>query len=471
MKSNFNLIGIIVLVWIIGFGIISCETDDEPRSKTGNGNENVFYTVSYNANGGSGTTPSSQTVNAGTSITVASQGNLTYSGRIFGGWNTHANGSGTPYAVGSSMTVNASITLYAQWIISGNGNGSGHTHQWDEWVRDIVPTCLMEGSETRICLLDSTHTETRSVAINSDAHDWSNWEITTPATVITDGEENRSCQNVGCSVSESNILPRITSTPGLLFTSIDFGSAFSVSRGTATDTNVIIPATHNGVPVTTISFNAFRESNITSIIIPDSVTSIGINAFFGCSSLTNVTIGNSVTSIGASAFASCTGLSSIVIPNSVTSIGQNAFNFCTSLTSVTIGNSVTSIDNGAFSGCTSLTSIIIPNSVTNISSGAFNGTALINITIPNSVTTIGSNAFSNNNSLMNIIFLNPTPPQIGSSFINDHYNDHLLRIHVPVGSAEAYRTFWGRYLVRIHNIWCTLPNLDWWNWNDYCSCQ
>jgi hypothetical protein len=74
------------------------------------------YTVSYNANGGSGTVPASQTVNEGSSVTVADQGDLTLSGYGFAGWNTSVSGSGTSYSAGSSLTVNADTTLYAQWV-------------------------------------------------------------------------------------------------------------------------------------------------------------------------------------------------------------------------------------------------------------------------------------------------------------------------------------------------------------------
>jgi len=103
---------------------------------------------------------------------------------------------------------------------------------------------------------------------------------------------------------------------------------------------------------------AFGSSRVTSVIIPNSVTSIGNSAFNNCIDLTSITIGNSVVSIGAGAFSNCVGLTSIVIPNSVTTIGDNAFAVCTRLVSVTIGSGVTSIGNRAFTHCTGLTTII-----------------------------------------------------------------------------------------------------------------
>ena len=109
-----------------------------------------------------------------------------------------------------------------------------------------------------------------------------------------------------------------------------------------------------------------ENTEITNLVIPNSVTSIGEKAFYGCSALTSVTIPNSVTSIGGSAFSWCSGLTSVTIPNSVTSIGEEASYGCSTLTSVTIPNSVTTIGKETFDGCSALTSVTIPNSVTNI---------------------------------------------------------------------------------------------------------
>ena len=156
--------------------------------------------------------------------------------------------------------------------------------------------------------------------------------------------------------------------------------------------------------VTSIGDYAFYGcSSLTSIIIPDSVTSIGNRAFCGCSSLTSITIPEGVTSIGDKAFSGCSSLTSITIPESVTSIGYRAFYGCNSLTSITIPNGVTSIGSDAFSGCNSLTSITIPNGVTSIGSSAFSGcNSLTSITIPDSVTSIGNRAFMDCTSLTSV---------------------------------------------------------------------
>ncbi|MCQ2311253.1 MAG: leucine-rich repeat protein [Paludibacteraceae bacterium] len=119
------------------------------------------------------------------------------------------------------------------------------------------------------------------------------------------------------------------------------------------------------------NFKTIFGSQVKEYIIGDSVTTIGVYAFYGCSGLTSITIPISVTTIGSSAFEGCSSLTSVTIPNSVTTIGDNAFSSCSGLTSVTIGNSVTTIGDNAFSSCSGLTSVTIPSSVTTIGDGAF----------------------------------------------------------------------------------------------------
>jgi len=195
--------------------------------------------------------------------------------------------------------------------------------------------------------------------------------------------------------SENNYsgLTAATIPASVTYNSVTYGvtsigySAFYECRGL---TSVTIPNS-----VTSIADNAFWGCGLTSVTIPNSVTSIGYGVFNSCGHLISVTIGTGLTHIGNYAFRGCRGLTSVTISNSVKSIGIQAFSNCSSLTSITIPNSVISIGEEAFSGCTSLTSVTIPNSVTSIGERAFRScSSLTSVTIGNSVTSIGTGAFS-----------------------------------------------------------------------------
>ena len=134
-----------------------------------------------------------------------------------------------------------------------------------------------------------------------------------------------------------------------------------------------------------------------SYVIPHGIRIIGDNAFYWCDSLTSITIPDSVTSIGYCAFFGCDSLRSITIPDSVTSIGDYAFSDCISRTSTTIPDSVTCIGDSAFFRWKSLPSIIIPEGVVSIGNYAFfNCDTLTSITLPNSLTSIEQYSFGRN---------------------------------------------------------------------------
>jgi M6 family metalloprotease-like protein len=220
---------------------------------------------------------------------------------------------------------------------------------------------------------------------------------------------------------------------GSVYATLAAGTLTISGRGNMANYNItpwvayrnIITTVVIGNNITSIGDNAFSGcTGLTSVTIPGSVTSIGGDAFSGCTGLTSVTIPASVTSIGTYAFSGCTGLEAInvdadntayssvdgilynknqsaivrapagiigavTIPANVTSIGESAFSGCTGLTSVTIENGVTGIGDFAFDGCTGLTEITIPESVTSIGGFAFYGCiGLTSITIPESVTSI-----------------------------------------------------------------------------------
>lgn len=200
-----------------------------------------------------------------------------------------------------------------------------------------------------------------------------------------------------CSVKPMNVFA--TETPATEFSYWIDNNEVTISKYRGNSPEVIIPLMIGEYPVAHIGDEAFQFSVLlSSVIIPNSVTSIGNNTFY-FSSLTNIVIPDSVTSIGNHAFAN-SSLKNVIIPDSVTNIGYSAFWECSSLTSITLSNSMTSIENSTFRGCSSLKSVIIPDSVTSIGSGSFEECkSLTSITIPQNLSVIKHSTFSNCSSL------------------------------------------------------------------------
>lgn len=148
------------------------------------------------------------------------------------------------------------------------------------------------------------------------------------------------------------------------FEFIPNNTAVIVKKYNGTAADVTIPSRYKGKPVTVIDHAAFHDSAVTSVTIPDSVTSIPDDAFAFCSQLTNISIPNSVTFIGFSAFNSCTSLKSITLPSSLSTIQSSAFYNCGNLETIRIPVSVTFIGNYAFAGCPSSMTVTYPGSKT-----------------------------------------------------------------------------------------------------------
>lgn len=233
----------------------------------------------------------------------------------------------------------------------------------------------------------------------------------------------------------------------------------TIKKYNGNDAVVNIPSEINGTPVTTIGNAAFRDSSVTSVTIPASVTEIGSNAFAGCTNLTSVKYGGDwskltiqsgnpavedavnaqlfdfkfilnntaviviryngtaadvtipsryqgkpVTAIDHAAFHD-SAVTSVTIPDSVTAIPDDAFSYCSNLTNISIPNSVTFIGFSAFNSCTSLKSITLPSSLSTIQSYAFyNCGNLKTIRIPVSVTSIENSAFAGCPSSMTVTY-------------------------------------------------------------------
>ena len=264
---------------------------------------------------------------------------------------------------------------------------------------------------------------------------------------------------------ENGIL--VTSSGDFTFDYVSGG--IRITSWSGTETSLEIPSSILGVPVKRIGNQAFQnKSSLTSVTIPNSVTSIGDYAFSYCTGLTSITIPNSVTSMGAYIFLSCTELVSVDIEDSVADIGVGTFAYCNKLTNIKLPNALTSLKNDTFLGCGSLTNLIIPNSVIRIDGfNIFYETGLTSVFIPNSVTTIANFAFNGVVGLTSIIL-----PQIFSTELSRisltqqnllvYYigNDGLVRLNGDLYTGSVA----GKYI--INGVITTLNSSGTGGWNN-----
>ena len=227
-------------------------------------------------------------------------------------------------------------------------------------------------------------------------------------------------------------------------------NTLTITGYTGSNSVIVIPSTTNGYPITSIGEAAFDSPNLTSVTIPNSITSIGDYAFWACINLASLALPGSITNIGAGAFSSCWSLTNVEIPASVTSIGNSPFIYCTNLTAITVDaanpaysstdgvlfnkdqtillqfpcgkvgsyaipDSVTGLADDAFGiddqgypeldspACPGLTNLIIPGSITNIADYAFaDCVGLTSITLQSGISSIGFDAFANCQNLTSV---------------------------------------------------------------------
>ena len=220
----------------------------------------------------------------------------------------------------------------------------------------------------------------------------------------------------------------------------------TITKYTGKENRITIPAQvaqgTQTYPVTKIGDRVFSNYRyvLTSVQIPDTVTEIGDNAFYNCTSLKSVTIQNDnpscVKKIGRQAFMYCRALTDISILDSVTEIGSDAFHHCDELDTVTLPEGVTSIAKGMFSYCYSLHTVTLPDSVTAIEERAFTGTALAQIHIPANVAQIGTDAFSECFALSTITSDSESYPAIDNVLYEKSANGDSALIRYPSRRAD-----------------------------------
>ena len=275
---------------------------------------------------------------------------------------------------------------------------------------------------------------------------------------------------VGTKVSAADIAVQNTDGITIYYNFINDGTELEVtympnSEKYAGDIVILETVTYEGnvYKVTRIGKQAFHGDDLTSVVIPNSVTTIAKEAFYACYKMTSVTIGNSVTTIEEAAFNGCRVLETLTIPSSVTSIEKGAFAGC-AITSLVIEDAPVSLGYQAFANCKNLVSVDLGNNIKIIGSYAFyDCDKLPSITIPNSVTEIGDWAFNWCDELMEVISLIETPFETPTYVFNDdNYNKATL--YVPKGKVSQYKEVlcWKKFknIVEMAGDYCYLTLKD-----------
>ena len=287
-------------------------------------------------------------------------------------------------------------------------------HMWDGGVVTTAAMCETAGVMTYTCTAcNSTKQET----VPATGHVWNDGEVTTPAGCLTDGTITYTCTT--CNSTKQETIPATGHTFAEEWTTtethhwraatcehsdeisgygehtyengvctvcemeyVSAGLEYSLhtdetcyvvtGRGTNLDTELVIPATHEGLPVKRIGDRAFKDTNITNVVLPNSITFIGSFAFSDCSELVSINLPEGLQSIAFAAFQS-TALKNIIIPASLSILEVGAFERCFDLESVRFANGsfISTIETNTFNSDASLQSVIIPAGVNLIQSGAF----------------------------------------------------------------------------------------------------
>jgi len=463
-----------------------------------------LYSVSYDANGGTGTVPQGGSFLNGTSVTVlANTGPVSRTGYVFAGWNTRADGTGATYQAGASFVMGSgAVVLYALWtpllnvIYNANGATSGS-------VPVDSQTYLPYTSATVFGNIGN---------LSKTGYQFAGWN-TKP-----DGSGTTYSTNQSVSLGTVNFNLYVLWTP--TYTVTYFGNGASggtvpVDSGAYVAGGAAAVLGNSGTLTLTgkqlVGWNTSADGSGTSWAVGAVMTMGSANralyAIWAPAGLTFTASGNTITvtgytsaptgtlvlpagitSIAANALANSTAMTSVSIPATVTSIGSGAFAFCDSLTAIQVaaGNpnyqsdgsgvlldaagtsllqapgglagtyavpaGVHSIMADAFEDCTHLTGVTVPEDLSSIGSGAFDGcSSLVSATLPSTLTNLGNGAFFDCSALTGVVVLAVSPPALSATsqaFMGTNAN---LVITVPSGSVTAYQAAvgWNAYAAKI----------------------
>ena len=222
----------------------------------------------------------------------------------------------------------------------------------------------------------------------------------------------------------STYAENLTTSDGLFEYSVDLiYNHVVISRYVGSDTSVVIPTEIDGYPVVSIGNDAFKDSLIESVTIPEGICSLGNWTFSSCSNLTSISLPKSVIQINDYTFYDCNHLESITLSDNIKYIGLNAFKDCTSLKSIELPSKISSINEYTFDGCKSLESVTIPSNVTSVKSRAFsNCTKLGDVFVKSRDTVIDDGAFYKSPNV-NIIYDYSQNQPTDNNFKNGIYGD------------------------------------------------
>ena len=316
-------------------------------------------------------------------------------------------------------------------------------HVYEAWREAVAPTCDSTGLKIRYCMYCG---ERQEEVVAKHDHTIATYYMKNAAT------HWRYCQDCGVVIEEQNhtfvddtcsicgfVKKDASVDSGLIYSLNSDGESYTLADlGTCKDTEIIIPETYNGKPVTAIGNSAFTASTITSITMPNTITKIGDNAFEKCEFLANVVFSKGLKEIGRYAFMQC-AFEEINLPEGLVTIDYSAFYSCRCLKSAVIPSTVENIGGYAFGYINTLKNLTIKEGCTHIGWYSFVGCQIESIVIPASIKTIEGRAFEST-SLNSAIFIDPNNWYIGndtSPIAKEILEDQLIAARKLKGMSDS----------------------------------